>query len=201
MAVFVYPIPTQHRGKMLEHPRLYAFPTQPEPHGEAWTILDSGAFGLSKRGMVIGAKHMEKLSAHYAAHGASDNRPVVGIAPDVFPDPFRTLDNWRLWHKWEYGPVAPVIQFTKIGEVDVSVAVEQVRIYRDRKPAFWCVSNPGLRGEVAKARGIEKVFAAVKKAGATWVHCLGAGWDADDREAWGRMHCLDSFDSIAWYLV
>jgi hypothetical protein len=195
-AVFVYPVPAWLRGRLLDKPRLYAFPVEPEPPGETFIILDSGAFGLSQRGRTMDVSYLGRLGAHYKRHGASDRLPIVAVAPDVYLDPQRTLDNWRGWSR----RAAPVIQFAARGQISERLARVQAAEYARRRPSVWCVSNPGLRARPAKLLGIESVFRALKREyAAEWVHCLGAGWDAEDLREWAQCDSLDSFDSIAHY--
>ena len=200
MTVYVAAMPPQLRGRMGGRSRLYAFPTVPElPVADEFVILDSGAYGLSKQGRKIEKKHMEKLAAHYVEYGAGNDVPVVGIAPDAYPFPRLTMKNWAYWHEQGYPPVAPVIQFEH-GRVDWLAIQKQAKFYAKWQTPFVCVSNPGLRGIVAKKRGMARAIAEVRRIMKPWwVHVLGAGWDVEDARMWASIEGVDSFDSVAYY--
>lgn len=200
MAVYVAAMPPQLRGRMGGRPRLYAFPTVPElPEAGEFVILDSGAYGLSKRGKTMDKRHMASLAQHYAEHGAGNDAPLVAIAPDAYPFPHLTMKNWTYWHEKGYPPVAPVIQFEH-GRVDWLAVQMQARFYTAWDTPFVCVSNPGLRGVVARSKGMGKAIAQVRRImQARWIHVLGAGWDVEDARAWSSIEGVDSLDSVAYY--
>ncbi|RMG91195.1 MAG: hypothetical protein D6706_18425 [Chloroflexi bacterium] len=173
--------------------RLYAYPRTPE-HIE-FTILDSGAFGLSRAGSRIGVKHMHKLAAYYEQYVGEG---VCCVAPDVYLDPSQTMRNWDWWQKHMGVPVAPVIQFRKERQIDLYVALRQARYYAHWEPDIVFISNPGLRAiESSEIAVVCRVIRQVT--GARWLHNLGAGWDPADIIAWREMGCFDSIDSIAYY--
>jgi hypothetical protein len=179
------------------HHRLYAYPIPPNPPPpNGFTILDSGAFGLSQRASQIGRTHIQKLAAHY--------RPYAGqpgyrcIAPDVFLDPAATMRNWTHWHGQVSLPVVPVIQFPRRGQLDLYSTLKQAKFYAPFQPDFICISNPALNA--AQSAPLVELCALVRQAtGATWLHNLGAGWSPHDIAAWRDLACFDSIDSIAYY--
>jgi hypothetical protein len=198
--IYVAAMTNALRGRLATHCRLYAYPSAPEPPAAGgFVILDSGAYALSKQGRMIDKRHMAKLAEHYARHGASNARPVVGVAPDAFPFPRKSMANWQYWHKQGYPPVAPVIQFEK-GRIDFLSIKPQVDFYRQWATPFVLVSNPSLRAAEAKARGMERTVAYVRKVlRVEWVHVLGAGWDKEDARLWATIAGVDSIDSVAYY--
>lgn len=199
MTRFVCPTPPELRAALTGFDRLYAFPVEPEaPAPDRFVLLDSGAFGLAKRGQYIDLAHMLKLSAHYRAHCASS---VHGIAPDVYLDPRQTLDNWRIWHHEMFlGRVVPVIQFEHKREWSLLPVKLQCAQYAINAPhPFVCISNPGSRAAEVPADTVRAVIDMARTMlGATWVHNLGAGWDIDDVRRWGTLG-FDSIDTIAYY--
>jgi hypothetical protein len=198
---FVCATPSNLKGWLLEFPRLYAFPAQSEaPAPESFVILDSGAFGLSQRGIQMSKAHMAKLAEHYALHGASDAFPHVAVAPDAYPNPFQTMRQWHYWYDQSYTRVAPVIQQTQKHGCDARVTLMQCLEYEPYKPQTVFVSNPGLTGKEARFLGFQAVLDTVQETLAPrWVHVLGAGWHPEDLEQWTRLRGWDSMDTIAYY--
>ena len=196
--IYVTPIPTPLRGRLLPFHRLYAYPAEPElpPPAGGFVILDSGAFGLSQRGGKMDRPWMRGLAEHYRRFAAEG---VVCIAPDVFLDPATTWRNWRWWQDEIGVPVAPVIQFRQKRRLDLYDAVRQARQYAPWRPAFVAISNPGLRAIECRETMPALCRLVREAAGATWLHNLGAGWDAADVRAWRDLACFDSIDSIAYY--
>lgn len=201
--IYVAPIPGPLRGRLLAHSRLYAYPAAPElpPPAGGFVILDSGAFGLSQRGGANSRSPMTKawmrgLAEHYRAHAGER---VICIAPDVYLDPAATMRNWRWWQDEIGLPVAPVIQFPRVKQLDVYSAVKQAKFYAPWRPPFVAISNPGLRA--IECRDLMPTLCRLVRqaTGATWLHNLGAGWDAADIHAWRELACFDSIDSIAYY--
>lgn len=197
--MFVFAVTPLLRGHLLEYPRLYAFPAEPErTHADGERlILDSGAFGLFKRGGRMDAAYMESLHAHYTRFGADNQWPVVGIAPDVYLSPRETVRNWHRWHAAGRAPVAPVIQFPAERRIDLKSVYWQAQVYRG--VPWIAVSNPSARGLEALRSEMPTAIQMLREiTGAQWVHILGAGWDIDDLRAWARMPGVDSADSIAY---
>lgn len=199
MTIYVAAMHAQLREQLAAHCRLYAFPNEPSPPADGgFVILDSGAFGLAMKRQSIDAAHMAALAAHYQRFGAGNDRPVVGIAPDAYPFPQRTMKNWSYWHAQGYGPVAPVIQFEH-GRIDLFSVMRQCAFYRQWETPFVCISNPGLRALDAQQKGMARIVATVRQQmKAQWIHILGAGWDRLDAAQWARVG-VDSIDSIAYY--
>lgn len=178
--------------------RLYAFPRRPEGVGLAQgvVILDSGAYGLSRRGQLIGPAHMEKLNRYYSEYGAG----CWCVGPDAYLNPAATMKNWRYWHAAGYAPVMPVIQFLRAGRLDVTSALRQAAFYAAWSPARVAISNPGLTAAAAKAMGMGFICAEVRRiTGCQWLHNLGAGWSPADVADWRDMGSFDSIDTIAYY--
>ncbi len=201
--IYVTPVPTPLRGRLLDRHRLDAYPSEPElpPPAGGFVILDSGAFGLSQRGGANSRSPMTKawmrgLAEHYQRYSGEN---VVCIAPDVFLDPAATWRNWRWWQDEIGVPVAPVIKFRQKRRLDVYDAVRQARQYAPWRPAFVAISNPGLRAIECRETMPALCRLVREAAGATWLHNLGAGWDAADVRAWRDLACFDSIDSIAYY--
>lgn len=176
--------------------RLYAYPMAVDkPTAGEFVILDSGAYGLSQRGMEIDAEHMFKLARYYKANGASNRFAVLGIAPDKFLDPEKTMDNYRFWHKYIQQPVVPVIQFKAMKKIDLHSGLRQVDFYLPGN-RIMAISNPGLKARQAKA--MHYLIEYMRKVGVEWIHNLGAGWNTLDCRDWFEMG-FDSIDSIAYY--
>lgn len=175
--------------------RLYAYPLKPDPiNSSEFIILDSGAYGLSKIGLEIDAEHMFKLSSYYKQHQASNQFPVLGIAPDKYLDPHQTMSNYRFWMKYIQHPVVPVIQFPKEGKIDIFSALKQVDYYI-RGNRIMAISNPGLKAK--KAEPVKYVIDYMRKKGVEWIHNLGAGWNTKDCYDWFDIG-FDSIDSISY---
>jgi hypothetical protein len=197
MTKFVCCVPKELRGRLLDFPRLYAYPTAPEPARD-FVILDSGAFEMSMRGKQIDEMHMKKMNDHYQKFGASNDKPVIGVAPDVFLNPAATMKNWQTWNANHYAPVAPVIQFTAMKKIDLYSVMKQVKFYGVHPFAF--ISNPGLRGAEAWSRSFQHAVNLVREnMKPNWIHILGAGWDRQDVADWKRISGIDSIDTIAYY--
>lgn len=199
--LFVCPVPMAMTERLLPLPRLYAYPSLPEPVEDApLVILDSGAYGLFQRRRQMDHRYMRSLSDHYRKCGASDKLPCVGVAPDSFLRPDVTLEQFDRWNRSGFARVAPVIQFFRKGHLDWAMLPEQVQCYREYGPQVVMLSNPGLRGRDAIDLGINEIAAAVKEhTGAKWLHVLGAGWSLRDVRDWSMATAVDSIDSIAYY--
>lgn len=192
--VYVYPVPSALRGMMTDRPRLYAYPTIPEPPATPLTILDSGAYALSLQGRTMDAAYIAALATHYTTYR---NDHTICIAPDVFLDWQQSVRHWQAWHKKDYPPVVPVIQFTNLRRIDLMAVRKQCLVYG--KHETMALSNPGLRGIEARTCGMCDAISLVRSlTGAAYIHVLGAGWDVDDIRAWASFD-IQSFDSIAWY--
>lgn len=177
---------------------LYPFPRPPKLNAHRRIILDSGAFGLAQRGQAIDYRHMRRLAGYYRKYGASNDWPVIGIAPDVFLDPVATMENWRWWHGHLGIPIVPVIQFSS-RMLDLYVVINQSKFYAGYKPPVVAISNPMLSA-IESREMIQMVTSAVRQiTGARWIHYLGAGWSPKDIVAWREVNCFDSIDSIAYY--
>jgi queuine/archaeosine tRNA-ribosyltransferase len=196
---FVAPIAGGLYGKLLDYPRLYAYPSDPEPPpGNGFIILDSGAFGMAKAGKIIDNHHMRKLAEHYKKFNASNEFSVIGIAPDVFMDYRQTMLNYQWWHDNIGMAVSPVIQFSN-NTRDIATIIKQCLFYKkfgDCK--FLAISNPSLNSCKASDLmvGILKIIKGITNA--DWLHCLGAGWSVPDVIGWLNIG-FDSADSIAYY--
>lgn len=175
--------------------RLYAYPRVPQ-HA-AFTILDSGAFGLAQVGRRIDAAHMDCLAEYYVTYA---NDGVYCIAPDVYLDPAQTMYNWGVWkRKYSHVPVVPVIQFRRPNVLDVSLALYQARFYASVHPDMIAISNPGMWAAGAGKTMVQICQLVRRITGVRHIHCLGAGWSPRDIAQWRDMQCFDSVDSIAWY--
>lgn len=196
--IYVTAVPTALRGMLLDHSRLYAYPAEPElpPPDGGFVILDSGAFGLAKRGGRMTKRWMRGLAEHYRRYGGEN---IICIAPDVYLSPDATQRNWLWWQEEVGVPVAPVIQFRQERRLDLYGAVEQARFYGQWSPPFVAISNPALRAQ--ECRDVMPALCRLVRSasGATWLHNLGAGWDVADVRAWRDMRSFDSIDSIAYY--
>ena len=193
--IYVYPTPGWLRGRLLHLPRLYAFPTTPEPVGDApLVILDSGAFGLSKSGRRMDSEYFSALAAHYRLYPG-----MVHVAPDVYLNPHQTMRNWSLWQEqYPDVEVAPVIQFRSRSRLSAGVVVKQARFYAAWSPKWVAVSNPDTNiMSIDEWRVICTIIRRIL--GDIWLHCLGAGWDTHQVEAWHQSGLFDSMDSIAYY--
>jgi len=199
--IYVFPHCKKHE-KELETvngiSRLYAYPGIPRFENNAdITILDSGAYGLSKSGGRITPYYMEKLSHHYETY-YRDN--VYCVAPDVYLDWYNSVKNFKKWRSLGlFENIIPILQAEKEHEVNLDQLKKQADYYAKYSDVIF-YSNPALTGRSAKAKGIEKLFEYMKnELGIKWTHCLGAGWNLDDISVWTGMRHLDSFDSIAYY--
>lgn len=196
----VAPIPKELRGRLLSYPRLYAYPKEPEPPAvDQFVIIDSGASALSHTGEKIGAGWMKLLARHYEKYKASDEFPILAIAPDVALDPQSTMDNWNWWHKHIGLKIVPVIQFpSKQKKIPIGLLLKQAGFYKPFKPNVICLSNaPNFRSvstpEMAVLAKLIK-----QSSGATWIHLLGAGFNYQDVKGWLKMG-INSVDSVAYY--
>ena len=177
---------------------LYPFPRPPKLNAHKRIILDSGAFGLAQRGKAIDYHHMRRLAGYYRKYGASNDWPVVGIAPDVFLDHNATMKNWRWWHDNIGLPVVPVIQFSS-RRLDPYVIIRQSKFYAGYKPPVVAIGNPMLSATESRELMPMIAYTVRQITGARWIHHLGAGWSPKDIMAWREMNCFDSIDSIAYY--
>lgn len=181
--------------EMSEHARLYAYPCQPEAPSSL-VILDSGAFGLSQRGRQIGIAHMRQLAEHYRPYAGQPG--YICIAPDAYLDPRLTMRNWQWWQDHIGLPVAPVIQFTREGQIDVYHGLQQADYYARWQPAALAISNPALTAY--GSAGLAVICATVRRNHPhAWLHNLGAGWTPTDIADWRQSGLFDSIDSTAYY--
>jgi len=202
---FVCPTPTRLRGRLLDLPRLYAYPVEPElpPPDDGFIILDSGAYAAG--GRALNENHAELLHEHYSAF--ADER-VICIMPDTLFDYEQTLYMWNWW-RWTFElRVAPVVQCERRGGAGVYSTMKSMEDYArdlDRWPRlfgrpFIAWSNPFLYGLEAKERGVAHSIAVIRRhVPNAWIHVLGAGWDAKDVRVWLRELDVDSVDTIAYY--
>ena len=188
---------------LLTYPRLYAFPRQPDPPGEAdFIILDSGAFALSCYGGRMTAKHKADLAVYYAAHGGPK---VLCIAPDVYLDPRQTMRNFLDWQRAGKHSVVPVFQTTRARYFDLRSFREQAACYASfALPKLFgrpvvAIGDPSLSANECGNALLHACEIIRQKIPDAWVHVLGAGWSREDVEAWRRLGCVDSIDSIAYY--
>jgi len=185
------------------YPRLYSFPRKPDPAGDTFVLLDSGAYGLSRRGVVMGKTWQRRLAEHYSTYCSER---VLGIAPDVYLDPKQSVQNFRNWHRGGTNPpVIPVLHSTRAKYYDLYSMAQQVAFYATQPlPRLYgrpviAIGNPNLRASECRAvlphlRRI--ILGALPDA---WIHVLGAGWDVEDITLWRKSGCADSIDSIAYY--
>ncbi len=193
----VFPVHSHLRGSLLSYPRLYAYPAEPEPPGDRFTILDSGAYSLSQRGQSMTPGYMQQLAEHYHTHGAGNVFPVLAIAPDVFLNPTQTMKNWSWWQENINQPVVPVLQARKKGVLAGTGLLQQARFYARWRPPVVAISNPGMRA--LQVDGFGLVLKMIRNlTSCHWLHNLGAGWDVDDARRWLVMG-FNSVDSIAYY--
>lgn len=177
--------------------RLYAFPAKPDTETvNEFVILDSGAFSLSLKGKEIDIPYMGRLHGYYRKYGAGNSFPVLGIAPDKFPDPDRTMQNYLTWIRLFKLPVVPVIQFSRMKHIDVFLGRKQGLFYREFGNRIIAISNPGLKAKDAQTLKI--LIDQLRKMDYSWIHCLGAGWNYNDCADWGKLG-FDSIDSISYY--
>lgn len=199
--IYVFPHCKKHE-KELEKvkgiSRLYAYPGIPrfENNGDI-TILDSGAYGLSKSGGRITPYYMEKLSHHYETY-YRDN--VYCVAPDVYLDWYNSMKNFKTWRSLGFFEnIIPILQAEKEHEVNLDQLKKQADYYAKYSDVIF-YSNPALTSDEARAKGIDKLFKYMKdELNIKWIHCLGAGWRLVDIAKWSTMTHLDSIDSIAYY--
>jgi hypothetical protein len=200
---YVLPVPRELRGALLAYSRLYAYPVEPEPPpADGFVILDSGAFGLAMAGKHMDDGYISALAAHYERYAADD---VLCVAPDEYPNPRKTMENFR---SWTGVSVVPVIQFAKKRCVELHIVLRQAMFYgtyRKRLPRYCdrpvvALSNPGLRSHEVAANVWRMVANVIRQfIPNAWLHVLGAGWDAYDIAGWSSLSCFDSIDSIAYY--
>lgn len=194
------------RGLFDDKPRLYAYPSIPVlPTKDEFIIIDSGAYALSQKGKEIDATYMFKLSGFYKKYGASNVFPILGIAPDKFLDPYKSMANYNFWQQYIGLPIVPVIQFTKAKKIDLYSALKQVDFYLNfknknemypRRPKIFAISNPSLTAKESKQ--IVYLIEYMRKQGIEWIHNLGAGWNTNDCKDWHKIG-FDSIDSISYY--
>lgn len=185
------------------YPRLYAYPKTPDLSGGELILLDSGAFALSLMRKSIDDAHMEKLAAHYAQYKKAN---VVPIAPDVFLNPSKSMENFKIWHERYKIPVAPVIQMRQKKKLDAYAILKQMEFYK-KYPLPTYNDMPVLMFSNAGWRAIEfkrytKALALMTKMAypqGVWMHNLGAGWNTYDISQWSSLGLFSSIDSIAWY--
>lgn len=198
--IYVFPHCAAHEDdirKIQGISRLFAYPARPhrDNNGEA-LILDSGAFGLSVSGRKMTIPYMRRLSEHYEKYGGEN---TICIAPDVYLSPMQSIWNMRMWHKMGLYPhVAAVMQPEREGVVDIKQLAWQAEYYRKYTDVI-CLSVNKIRGEIASAFEIERIFKYAKSIGYRWIHVLGAGWSIKDIRAWKQIQYFDSMDSIAYY--
>ncbi len=203
---FVCAMPHHLRGKLLDLPRLYAFPAEPElpPPADGFIILDSGAFAAG--GKALGKTHAERLYMHYRKFAAER---VVCIMPDTLFDYQQTLKMWRWWLRtYPDVRVAPVVQCERRGDAGVYSTMQSMAEFGkhvDKWPRlfgrpFIAWSNSFMLGLDALERGVKTSITIVRRyAPGAWIHVLGAGWDVADMRAWLVEIGADSVDTIAYY--
>lgn len=201
--LYVFPVPRELRGALLNYSRLYAYPVEPEPPpDDGFVILDSGAFGLATAGARMDDRYIARLAEHYARY-AEDR--VLCVAPDEYPNPARTMKNFV---GWRGVPVVPVCQSSRKRAVDAYAMLRQARLYgqhldkiaRYQDRPVVAVSNPALDARDIDARVWQIICATIRAhVPGAWIHLLGAGWEPNDIRAWASMDCFDSMDSIAYY--
>lgn len=193
---FVCPVPKWLRGKLLEHNRLYAFPTKPEPlFNSEFQILDSGAYALSFTGKKMNDEYLENLNKHYIKFGG-DN--IYCVAPDTFLDFKDTITKFKRWHNLGYTKVQPVIQMLEAKDFNWEIIKYQFDFYSEffnGNIDFVLFSNPFCRQvEYPKDlfKKIHKLYAI------DWIHNLGAGWNLSDVSNWSKTK-INSIDTLAYY--
>lgn len=197
---YVLPVPKDLRNKLLEYNRLYAYPTVPELEQiNKFIILDSGAFGLSKLNKEIDKAYMFRLNQHYLKFGASDKFPIIAVAPDVFLNPIKTIENFEYWQKKGYCRVSPVLQASENKKLDYNLFKFQVDFYKKYSNDFILFSNPSMTAIDMINQDVERIFTYIKDSGFKWIHILGAGWFPTDIRNYNRIKNFDSLDTIAYY--
>ena len=186
---YVFPIPSWLKGEMLTYKRLYAFPAMPE---EKPFILDSGAFALSKSGKKMDDAYLDQLHKYYTKY------PAYHVAPDVFLNPEKSMDNFDIWcENYPDCLVFPVVQF-QVKEINILVAQYQLDFYFERfkELEVLFISNPSL---LAWNYPVDFFQEIKNKYQVNYIHLLGAGWNLQDVQRYACLPELDSIDSIAYY--
>lgn len=176
--------------------RLYAFPTKPEFKNGSFTILDSGAFGLSKSGKKMDEKYLFDLSEHYRKF---EKQNVMCVAPDVALNPMGSIKNFKKWQSLNYFKnVVPVLQSDSKDNFNESLMLYQAEFYRQFSDKIF-VGSPKASADFATGMRYDLFFEKLKKMGFKFIHKLGVGWNLKEISYWANVPFLDSFDSIAYY--
>lgn len=193
--MYVFALSGDARGikGLQQYSRLYPFPVRPEPPPvDGLVILDSGAPSLFRQGKRMDERYMRRLAGWYRKYAGER---VRCIAPDVCKDPFQTMRNFAWWQRVVDLPVVPVIQ-PRIKKLDIFLVLRQAQFYRDYRSEWIAISNGTLHSsEADQMAEVCKVVRAMT--GATWLHCLGAGWNPLDAKGWFDLG-FDSIDSTAY---
>jgi len=178
-------------------PRLYAYPTKPDLSGDKMIILDSGAFALSKSKKRMDAEYMQCLADHYRRYSTREN--VYAIAPDVFKNPVKSLQQFRYFSA-EYPDIdiAPVIQFNN-RTIDLFNAKKQIDAYSQySKSKLVCISNNKFK-PLTQHNDLRRITDFIRaRFGNVWVHVLGAGYSHNNVRDWLKTG-VNSIDSISYY--
>lgn len=179
--------------------RLYAYPVEPVISSDRLIILDSGAFALSQSKKQMDADYMYRLAAHYERF--KQHRNVHCIAPDVFKNPAKSLQQFRYFREtYSDVPVCPVLQ-SRSKQIDLFCMKKQIDEYfrlSSSNPRFICLSNhkfEPLKQHRELSYLLEQIRLKFKQA---WVHVLGAGYSHNNVKDWLAVG-VDSVDSISYY--
>lgn len=197
--------PKKYEPLIHSHDRLYAHPREPHfpQHDDDLVIIDSGAFGLWRAGVVISADYMLRLKERYARYPDS----IIKIAPDERYSPYKSRKNFEAWLEMDGCNIAPVVQFRKSGQLDLTLLMDQVRFYaqyesriaRFNDRPFVCISNCSFTAE--KSQSLIRFMAIVRTMiPNAWFHGFARGWSPDDVRRWRQSGAFDSIDSTLYYV-
>lgn len=179
--------------------RLFAFPVIPTFKNKALVILDSGAFGLSIQKKKMNTKYFRELSNYYEKYYKVYDK-VLCIAPDVFKNPFQSMQNVKIWRALElFKNITPVLQNSRALVIDKDELKYQVDVYTKLNYKTLAYSIHSANGMLHKQQHIEEIFFYAREKGVAHIHCLGAGWSLEDIAVWQSIDGFDTFDSIAYY--
>lgn len=179
--------------------RLFAYPVIPHFENQKLVILDSGAFGLSMQKKKMNKDYFFELSKYYSTYTKQYNR-MLCIAPDVFKNPFQSMQNIKKWRYYNlFENITPVLQNSQMKIIDKDELKYQIDFYTKLNYKTLAYSIYSADGMLHKQQNIEEVFFYARKNGVDYIHCLGAGWSLEDIAIWQNIDGFNSFDSIAYY--